>query len=817
MFNSSNLLYCALKLNRLMIKNIKYILTGAFFYTCEIYAQTLGVVKGVVRDKSTNETLPGAVVVIDKSKGVATDVDGVFYISTTAGSHKLDCEMVGYQKYSTNIAVTENDTTEIQIALGNGNQLLNEVVISAGKFEQKLSDVTVSMDIIKPALIENKASQTLDIIMNQVPGVVVSDGQASIRGGSGYSYGAGTRVLMLVDEMPMISADAADIKWNYLPLENLEQVEVLKGASSALFGSSAMNGVINMRTAYAKDKPQTKITLFGATYDAPKNLSYKWWKGTSQNQTGINFSHSEKIGQLDLVLGGHMFNDEGYRYLETEKRGRINMNLRYNFKKNQGLSIGLNTNTMETRGGLFFLWQNADSVYFPQGLNIQRFSNQRVNVDPFITYFTKKGGKYSLRSRYYLTNNTNDKNQGSRAELYYNEFQYQKHFKNNFTMTYGAVYMEQQVIADSLYGRHTGKNYAGYAQFDYKYKRLTTSVGLRGEYNRIDTAYTRGKLTNKINNLPFQPVFRAGLNYHLFEYTFLRASYGQGYRFPTIAEKYVSTSVSALKIYPNQSLQPERGWSAEIGIKQGFKLFNFKGFLDVAAFWTEYSDMVEFAFDIYGPKTGQFYLDINHAGFKSQNMGSARINGIDASITGTGNMGPINVTTLIGFTYTNPIDPDYNPQKDTLGIYGLKVLKYRNQQLFKADIQLDYKKLSVGWSSRYYSYMENIDRRFEQSILHEYNDPANGVIWDDIPSTYIIPGLKKYRAQHRNQTYLMVGNTVIAQWAGDWIHDFRMSYQVSKALKASFIVNNILNAEYSLRPGDVRPPRMFLIQLMVKI
>ncbi|MBK6986176.1 MAG: TonB-dependent receptor plug domain-containing protein [Bacteroidetes bacterium] len=80
---------------------------------------------------------------------------------------------------------------------------------------------------------------------------MVSDGQASIRGGSGYSYGAGTRVLMLVDEMRMISADAADIKWNYLPLENLEQVEVIKGAASALFGSSAMNGVINMRTAYA--------------------------------------------------------------------------------------------------------------------------------------------------------------------------------------------------------------------------------------------------------------------------------------------------------------------------------------------------------------------------------------------------------------------------------------------------------------------------------------------------------------------------------------------------------------------------------------
>lgn len=785
-----------------MIKNVKYILTGVFFYTCQIYAQTLGVVKGVVKDKSNNESLPGAVVVLDKTKGTAADLEGVFYISATEGSHILECDLVGFKKYSESIIVKGNDTTVVNIVLTDGNQLLDEVVISAGKFEQKLSDVTVSMDVIKSALIENKASQSLDIIMNQVPGVVVSDGQASIRGGSGYSYGAGTRVLMLVDEMPMISADAADIKWNYLPLENLEQVEVIKGASSALFGSSAMNGVINMRTAYAKDKPQTTVSLFGATYDAPQHAGYKWWKGTSQTQTGVNFSHSQKIKNLDLVLGGHMFNDEGYRYLETEKRSRFNINLKYNFKKIQGLSIGVNTNMMETRGGLFFLWQNADSVYFPQGLTIQRFTNQRMNVDPFITYFSKKGGKYSLRSRYYLTNNTNDKNQGSRAELYYNEFQYQKRFKNNFTMTYGAVYMEQQVIADSLYGRHTGKNYAGYAQFDYKYKRLTTSIGLRGEYNRIDTSYTRGYLTPKIKNLPFQPVFRAGMNYHLFEYTFIRASYGQGYRFPTIAEKYVSTSVSALKVYPNQNLQPERGWSAELGIKQGFRLLNFKGFLDIAGFWTEYQDMVEFTFDIYGEKTGLFYKDINNAGFKSQNVGSARINGIDASITGAGKMGPVNVTTLIGYTYTNPIYLNFDPTKDTLGIDGVNILKYRNRHLFKSDIQLDYKKLSVGWSVRYFSFMENIDKRFIQSVLHEYNDIPAGVNWDAIPSTYILPGLKSYRIQHAG---------------GDWVHDMRISYQLSKELKASFIVNNVGNAEYSLRPGDVRPPRMFLVQLMIRI
>lgn len=784
------------------MKLATFILTGLFFYTYQLHAQTFGYVKGIVSDKTNSETLPGALITIDKTKGIATDINGQFIISIEAGEHDLVCDLLGYNKYISKITLKPNDTLFLNISLSNGNQLLDEVVVSAGKFEQKLSDITVSMDVIKPSLIQNKGATNLDAIMNQVPGVVVSDGQASMRGGSGYSYGAGTRVLMLVDEMPMISADASDIKWNYLPIENLEQVEVIKGASSALFGSSALNGVINMRTAYAKDKPQTMISLFGASYDAPQRANLKWWKKTSQTQHGVNFSHSQKLKNLDIVLGGHIYNDDGYRYLETEKRARFNANLRYSFKKIQGLQIGLNTNMMQTTGGLFFLWQHADSAYIPYGHTIQEYKNVRFNIDPYMTYFTKKGGKFSLRSRYFLTNNKNTTNQSSRAELYYNEFQYQKRFKNNLTSTFGMVYNEQQVMADSLYGRHSGYNYAGYAQLDYKYKKITLSLGVRGERNTIDTATTRGYITKKINNLPFQPVIRAGINYHLFEYTFLRASFGQGYRFPSIAEKYISTGLSAIKIFPNPGLQPERGWTMEIGMKQGFKILNFKGFLDVAGFWTEYQNMTEFIFDIYGTKTGVFYLDKDNAGFKSQNVGRARINGIDISVSGAGKIGPINITTLLGYTYINPINPDFNSVKDTLGsLPNSNLLKYRNRHLVKGDMQLDYKKISIGWSVRYYSFMENIDRRFVQSIYHEYNSLPY-INFDAIDATYILPGLPAYREKHKN---------------GDWIHDMRMSYQLTKELKMSFIINNLFNREYTLRPGDVRPPRLFMLQLMVKI
>lgn len=762
-------------------------------------------IKGYVTDANNSDTLIGAVINAGPKNTIISDIHGYYELSVTQGSHIVSCSMLGYKTFTTEVKINGAETILLPIILKDGNTSLDEVVVSAGKYEQKLSDVTVSMDIIKTSLIENKNTTSLEYIMNQVPGVTVADGQASIRGGSGFSYGAGSRVLMLVDEMPMISADAGDIKWNYLPLENLEQVEVIKGASSALFGSSALNGVINMRTAYAKDKPITKLTSFFGSYDAPRH-TYKWWKGSSQSQSGINFSHAQKIGNFDLVFGGHMFSDNGFRMLETEDRKRFNTNVRYNFKKIPGLSVGANTNMMNTKGGLFFLWQSYDSAYIPQGRTIQQYNNIRFNIDPYITYFHGTN-KFSLRNRYFKTLNRNDKNQGSLAELYYSEFQYQKRFKNNLNLTAGAVYMEQMILGDSLYGRHNGQNRAAYIQADKKYfNKLTVSIGVRGEYYKLDTAETNGHLipSKAKVKLPFQPVTRIGVNYQALEYTFIRASFGQGYRFPSVAEKYVSTAVSALSIYPNSSLQPERAFSAELGIKQGFKVSNFKGFIDVAGFYTEYTDMIEFVFGIYKPggSTGIFYLDKPYAGFKSQNIGRAKISGVEGSVTGTGKLGPLNITLLTGYTYIDPVNPNYNSAKDTLGLEGIKTLKYRSRHLFKNDIQLDYKFISLGYSARFQSKVENIDRRFIQSILHEYNEIQNGLNWDEIESTYILPGLRQNFGAFQKSF---------------WVHDARVSINLNSTIKLSFIVNNFTNIEYQNRPGDVRPPRQYIGQLSFKL
>lgn len=787
----------------------KFIAFLFFFQTlCSLlWAQEIAV-KGKVSDASNGELIIGAILNFGKNKITNTNLDGEYSMMLPEGKYQVKISLMGYKNISDSINVGPNSNT-FNFKLEKSVRELDQVVISAGKYEQKLSEITVSMDVIKPKIVENKNTVNLETIADQVPGVTVTDGQVSIRGGSGFSYGAGSRVLMCVDEMPMLAADAGDIKWSYLPIENLEQIEVIKGASSALFGSSALNGVINVRTAYPKEKPETKITFFAGVYDNPKRGNLKWWD-SNPTTNGSSFYHAQKAGNFDLVASGNVFNDEGYREGESELRGRFNINVKYHFKKIKGLSIGMNSNAMQTTGGLFILWQDADSGgYKPQTGTLSNYVTTRSNYDPFVTYFSKNGDKHILRTRYFNTTNRNNTNQESTAELYYSEYQYRHLFKKNGAINMGAVATRSVILSDSLYGFHNGSNYALYAQIDKRFfNRLSVSLGLRGEYFKIDdeesvtdvNIYTKTDTTTLLKAVKMRPVMRFGLNYQAFEYTFIRASFGQGYRFPSVAEKYVKTSVGALTIFPNQQLQPETGTSVEIGIKQGFKIGNFNGFIDVAAFSTTYRNMMEFAFGIYFPDTVsatyQTYLPnkLKYLGFKSINVSNARINGIETSVAGNGKIGPLDISLFAGYTYTQPLNLNYNPNLDTIKNENANVLKYRFFHNVKGDLQLDYKKFFVGLSSRYNSHIINIDDSFQKPVF-SYLLPG---------ATFgptILPGLENYRNIH---------NT------GNLYFDFRCGYQITSGNKISLIVNNVLNTENMGRPGDMQAPRLWMLQYVTR-
>ncbi len=774
---------------------MKKIIAGVFilFIFMDARAQ-FATVSGRVISKADMTPLPGVSVIMDQnSGGTSTDIDGNYSLPVEEGKHTLTFRMIGMKEQKENISLVKDENKILIIMLEDDAKELGVVVVSAGKFEQKLEEVTVSMNVIRPSMVENRNTTTMEEALDQSPSVSIIDGQANIRGGSGWSYGAGSRVLILVDDLPQLTSDAGDAKWSFLPVENLEQIEVIKGASSVLYGSSAMNGVINVRTAYPKSTPQTRINVFSGFYDTNQKMKLNDTiynlnpsGSISQKISGINFLHSRQIKNLDLVVGAHMLIDEGYRLGEYEDRARFNFNLRYRIKNIEGLSCGINFNTQIANGTVFFIWQDdTTGAYLPrggigEGTSLSGYITRRTNMDPYITYVTGGGSTHKIRTRYFRTNNENTTNQESIANFYYGEYQYQKKFSEVLTLSGGLVATASKIKSE-LYHDHTGNTLAGYLQADAKlFHRLILSAGARVEQNKLDSA--KDKLT---------PVFRAGMNYKLLEHTNLRASYGQGYRYPSVAEKYIRTQVSGLDIYPNDSLESEKGFSVEVGIMQGLKLGGWKGYLDVAAFYTEYSNMIEFTYSVWdrNPIPPSYGI-----GFKALNIGNTRIKGFDAALIGEGNLGPFRISTSAGYTYLIPevtyydsayIIAQYAIDKTAyLGSDSSNFLKYRSSHLFKGEIDIGYKKFSLGVSARYNSFMKNIDKLFVNYPLGDF----------------ITPGVRHYRNSRKT---------------GDLIFDARLSSQITANVKFAVIVKNVFNYIYMQRPTDMQPPRTFTGQITI--
>ena len=125
-----------------------------------------------------------------------------------------------------------------------------------------------------------------------------------------------------------------------------------------------------------------------------------------------------------------------------------------------------------------------------------------------------------------------------------------------------------------------------------------------------------------------------------------------------MAELFISANQGGLEIYPNPDLKPEKGWSAEIGLKQGIKLAKWIGFIDIAGFLMQYDDMMEFTFNQWGDPATAPLLGL---GFKAVNSGNTQISGLEISINGQGKINKnLSLNILAGYTYMDhfSLDPD---------------------------------------------------------------------------------------------------------------------------------------------------------------
>ena len=790
-----------------------------FFALVFNHAEAQKTMIGNVYSVSGGSIFQASVYLIDSTTSekqvVLTSTSGSFNLFLPSGNHWIYFQ---HEEYALDSLLVNGDALQNPyiIELKPFGKNINEVVIRVGKFDKALEEQTVSMEIIKPHLIESKNTRSIETALDQTPGLNILDGEPQIRGGSGFTFGVGSKVAVLVDDMPMLSGDAGRPEWGFIPVENISQVEVIKGAASVLSGSSALSGSINIRTAYPTATPLTKVNVYSGVYGR-QNSGFDNWYSDKPIIAGTNFLHSVKKGNWDFVLGGNFNYDHGYigpprtdslvmkdtitnftNRQMASKRARLNGSIVYHSKKHKGLSYGVNTNLMLSRTNMIFAWLNDTNGIYRAYPGAMFLMDQLIfHVDPSIVYNLGNGTKHSLRTRLLRTVNTMSANQSNQATVLYADYQFKTKVKPllNSDLIAGITGMNTYSYANIYIGsgdKHNELlNLSGYAQIEKKVKNRWT-LALGGRFEHFDL--------NDGTETANKPIVRAGTSLRLHKATYLRTSFGQGYRFPTITERYIKTGVGNFGVFANPELKAETSWNAEFGVKQGLKFGGFMALFDAAVFWQEYQNTIEYMFGIWDAMSTSSF-----AGFKFLNTGRSRVQGIDLSLAGESKLQKVHVFKyLIGYNYIVPktLNPDYVYATDDFNRKfsynstsldsNSQILKYRFLHNVKADIEWTHnEKLSIGMSVKYFSKIVNMDR-----IIKEFEDFTSKAPYiQDI----------RYMDYFNNNR------------KGNLIFDARISYPIKEDQRIAIVGTNITNKLYSLRPLKIEQPITIMLQYSLKL
>ena len=257
-----------------------------------------GAIRGVVTEAGDGSAVPGAVILVSGTQARATtDASGAYrFPRLTPGRYTLRVVVIGFESVQRDDVVVLTDSTARQdFALRRAAVELPGVVVTASRGLQESGDAPVSIAVLSQQEIQRRNVITLDEALAYEPGVIFQHGTIDIRGASGIAGGVASRVLLLVDDHPLLTGATREIDFDALPVLNIDRVEVVRGPASALYGSNALGGVVNVITRPIGFEPQTTVRAYYGAYDPPSRDRF-----TSDllDLKGVEVEHDQPIGDF---------------------------------------------------------------------------------------------------------------------------------------------------------------------------------------------------------------------------------------------------------------------------------------------------------------------------------------------------------------------------------------------------------------------------------------------------------------------------------------------------------------------------------------
>ncbi|HSW53606.1 MAG TPA: TonB-dependent receptor [Ignavibacteriaceae bacterium] len=635
-----------------------------------LYAQVF-TISGKVLDSKSNP-IPGVnVILLNTNYGAATNDEGAYEIlNLPSGNYTIEFSAIGFEKIRKENVVLENESFILDVILIESVVLTDEVLITAGKYEQKKSDLTVSTEIISGKEFTERNFSNLEDAVRFVPGVTMTEDQISIRGSNGYSRGTGSRALLAIDGLPFYTGDSGDIIWEMIPTLEIQKVEIIKGASSSLYGSSAIGGVINSLTRDISDKPLTIFNGFYGVYDKPYYNEWDW-SGGMRPFNGLTLSHSQQIEKFGFNVSLTRLEESSYKQDDDFKKYIGFLKAVYNFTPTSSLT--LLANTFNKRAGQFLYWKDSRNALVPPDQNLgDRIETNRYLFGLIYKSLLVDQVLMNIKTSYYrnyFKDNADIPNE-STSNLYRGEVQLHSTITNYLVLT-GGVEGTLSGVESSLFGNPDAFSLGAYLVGDINFSfPLIASIGVRYDYSKLDSLEGSGAVSPKL-----------GLNYKLSKDFILRSSLGTGFRAPTTAEAFTSTATGGITVKPNPNIKSEYNLTFEFGVN--YTPISFVN-IDGAVFQNEYYDMIEPGID---PEDGLVFFS---------NLVRARIQGGEAGVIL--NLLPNELSLSFSYTYLWARDLETGT-----------ALRYRPRHIFYSGLDFRKWNFDFGINFRYTSRVEEID------------------------------------------------------------------------------------------------------------
>jgi outer membrane receptor for ferrienterochelin and colicins len=502
---------------------------------------------GRVTSEDTDTPVPFATIFVERGAATTSDENGLFSLATTPGEIVLVIRAQGYRTVTKTLSVSAGETRKEDFALREDALGLDEVVISAtrNRVERKSAPVVVST--IKPRLLTATQSISLADGLSFAPGVRVETNcqncgftQVRLNG----LEGAYTQILL--NSRPVFSSLLGVYGLEQIPTNTIERVEVVRSGGSALYGSNAIAGTVNVIT---------KDPILN-TWEIGSNLALI---DGQQPDRVLSFNTSVVADNLSsgITLFGSYRNRDPYDangdgFTELVKLKNLTLGAKAFFRPSDRSRISVNLNAIDEyrRGGdrlelspqFTDITEELDHDTFIGGAEFERSSKDLSGQTQVYT-----SASHTQRKSYYgglgggrtpqdsmLANNAF----GTTRDLaWVSGIQHTQSLRARDVLTLGVEYQlsetEDQIPGYNRLVDQGVYSLGGYAQYEWKpHTRFTALLGGRLDHVRVDGRYAIGDIQRNVDLSQTTLSPRLTLSYQLTEDLRLRGGYARGFRAP---------------------------------------------------------------------------------------------------------------------------------------------------------------------------------------------------------------------------------------------------------------------------------------------